>query len=392
MQLRWADPVMVTGNPVWPSRNKSVRWPPLETDIEADVLVIGAGITGALISHTLRQQGIDAVVVDKAQPGQGSTQASTALISYEFDLGLRDLAEIHGLARAQQAYEWCRDGVDRLISLVRRLENPCEYAPKRSVRLTNRAADLAELELEAKVREKAGLPVEFLENEALKRRFGLTARAGLASGHAAQIDPMRLMYGLLAKGRVFGNTRVTRIDADSVRTAQGHRIKTKRVILATGYESERYLRRPVAKLTTDFCLLSKPLDVGATSGCHFVENREFYLYASTFHDQLPVGLEGKRLYRPFERQESMFHMDKVIRDQTAMYLPDLDLQIERAWSATFAKSFDSLPYLDVQPNEPSVLFALGYGGNGIASSAMLAPLAADWVKTGKVATNFKFSR
>ena len=54
--------------------------------------MIGAGITGALVAHELVRSGLDAVVVDKRAPGVGSTSASTALLLYETDTALAELA------------------------------------------------------------------------------------------------------------------------------------------------------------------------------------------------------------------------------------------------------------------------------------------------------------
>ena len=67
-----------TGRSVWQGRRaRAVPHRRLRRDIETDVLVIGAGITGAMISDALSALGLKVVIADKRGPAKGSTAAST---------------------------------------------------------------------------------------------------------------------------------------------------------------------------------------------------------------------------------------------------------------------------------------------------------------------------
>lgn len=65
-------------------------FPPLTSNADCDVIVLGGGITGALIAHTLCKKGVAVVVIDKRDIGWGSTSASTAMLQYEIDTELSD--------------------------------------------------------------------------------------------------------------------------------------------------------------------------------------------------------------------------------------------------------------------------------------------------------------
>jgi glycine/D-amino acid oxidase-like deaminating enzyme len=67
------------------------------------VLVIGAGITGAMIAEALAAAGREVVVVDKRGPANGSTAASTALVQYAIDTPLTQLARKIGKQSAVRA-------------------------------------------------------------------------------------------------------------------------------------------------------------------------------------------------------------------------------------------------------------------------------------------------
>jgi hypothetical protein len=61
---------------------------PLTEDITCDALIVGGGITGALMAEQLTRQGLDVVIVDRELPGRGSTVASTSMLLWEIDRSL----------------------------------------------------------------------------------------------------------------------------------------------------------------------------------------------------------------------------------------------------------------------------------------------------------------
>jgi D-amino-acid dehydrogenase len=54
------------------------------------VCVLGAGIVGLAAAYTLRQQGCDVTVVDKATPGAGTSGGNGAQLSYSYVQPLAD--------------------------------------------------------------------------------------------------------------------------------------------------------------------------------------------------------------------------------------------------------------------------------------------------------------
>ena len=86
-----------SGYPYWAIKNGLMHaFPQLQEDTRCDVVVIGAGITGALIADELAIHGHDVVVLDQRDVAWGSTSASTALLQYEIDTHMVDLAETYG--------------------------------------------------------------------------------------------------------------------------------------------------------------------------------------------------------------------------------------------------------------------------------------------------------
>jgi glycine/D-amino acid oxidase-like deaminating enzyme len=384
---------LTTGSPFWPTRNPTLRkHGTLKKDLRCDVVVVGGGITGSLIAYRLALAGLGTAIVDKRSFGSGSTSASTALISYEYDVLLSDLAEQIGIEKAVRAYQLSFEALARLKTLVRELQDPCCYEIKSAVRITNDESRIESLCAEARLRSKHGMPVVDLDSNGLSRRFGISATLGLIAESAAQIDPLQLTKKLIERSvalgvQAFENTKLTQLEATNGRvrviSSEGYSIDAAHVVFATGYESERYLGGTKAKLTTDYCIASKPISNDwKFERCHMVEDGDDYLYVSTFGDHLILGIENSAFNYPSERANRLDRCVESALNRLASYLPDLEISVANRWASTFASAPDSLPFLGSIKRLPRVHFVLGYGGNGIACSEMLAPIVIDLITKG----------
>ena len=94
-------------------------YPKLQEDIVCDIVVLGAGITGALISHSLQEADYDVVVIDKRDVANGSTAATTSMLQYEIDMPMVDLADMIGAQGAVECYKAGIESIETLHNLVK---------------------------------------------------------------------------------------------------------------------------------------------------------------------------------------------------------------------------------------------------------------------------------
>ena len=95
-----------SGLPYWVIKNELYNYfHPLEDDLITDVLIIGSGITGALVAHELCEAGIPCAVIDKRTIATGSSAASTSQLQYEIDVPLSEMAAILDEKTAVEAYQ-----------------------------------------------------------------------------------------------------------------------------------------------------------------------------------------------------------------------------------------------------------------------------------------------
>ena len=75
---------------------------PLDENIETEVAVIGAGMTGILAAYYLQREGKDVVVLEAKKIGSGQTQNTTAKVTSQHGLIYHALFKKYGKEKAQQ--------------------------------------------------------------------------------------------------------------------------------------------------------------------------------------------------------------------------------------------------------------------------------------------------
>jgi glycine/D-amino acid oxidase-like deaminating enzyme len=178
--------------PFWTIRNGLIHsYPALDRDLKCDAVVIGGGISGALLADQLVKKSVDCVLIDRRDIGHGSTSASTALLQYEIDTPLHKLRAQVGAEAADRAYLMGIDSIHRL----QKLAGPdCGFKRRPSLQIATRESHVPGLRKEYETRRRLGLPVSMLERRDL-RACGIEAAAALRSTIAAEVDPTGLLTG-----------------------------------------------------------------------------------------------------------------------------------------------------------------------------------------------------
>jgi len=397
-----------SGYPWWAVKNGLMHaFPRLQDDLRCDVAVVGGGITGALIADELSAHGHEVAVIEQRDVGWGSTAASTALLQYEIDTHMTDLAERYGEADAALAYRACAAAIPMLEAVARQLRD-VRFARNDSLYYASKRRHRQDLLAEFAMRERHGLPVEWLDREALRERYGIDAPGAILSALAAAVDPYRFAYRLLMRvekrgGGVYDRSAVGRIETGArgavLTCLDGPRIRAKHVVLAAGYASQRWLKPRVARNRSSYALVTDPLDpatLGAFRRTMAWESARPYLYLRTTEDdRLIVGGEDDAIDVPAKRDARVEKKAaKLVRKAQAL-LPRALLRPAFSWAGTFAETADGLPFFGPHPQYgPRVHFAMAYGGNGITYSAIGAGLLRALIERRRhpLAALFGFSR
>jgi glycine/D-amino acid oxidase-like deaminating enzyme len=375
-------------------------------DRRCDVAVIGAGISGALVCDALTAAGLSVIAIDCRYPAHGSTSASTALLQYELDTSLTDLTEDLGRERAVDAYRATLHGVRAIARLAGGLKEDVGFRRRPSLYYASRSRDAEALRAECATRRGAGLPCGILEPKAIRKIVDFDAPVALWTNTGGEVDPWRLAQALFARCArrdfaLYGRTEATRIEPTKghvrVHTNRGV-IRAQSVIVAAGYEAEKFLPERVAELHSTYAIVTEPVKIfdGWGKRCLVWESARPYLYARTTSDnRIIAGGEDDPFRNPQERDKRVEKKADALLAKLRDLFPRIEMELAYSWAGTFGETKDSLPYIGAHPSvDPRVLYALAYGANGMPFAAVAAEVltAAVLGKSHRYQATFAFER
>lgn len=382
-----------TGTSYWMSRSMPrVPTTRLTRDIETDVLVVGAGISGALVAEALSKDH-RVVIVDRRGPVQGSTPASTALVEYEIDTPLTHLARKIGAADAARAWRRSHLALHSLYARTHALQIKCDVIRRDTLYLAGNVLNADGLEREAEARRSVGFESDLLSRTDLKARFGINRPAALLSHGDFTLDPRRLTGGYLraaiASGaRIHSPVEVTEIETSrsgvTVTSAKGPMIRARHVIFATGYEVPKFVPPDGHTVESTFAIATRrqrkrlwPEEV------LIWEASDPYLYMRTTADgRVICGGEDEEFSDAETRDALIPKKARAIGRKLEKLFPGIDATPEFAWAGAFGTTETGLPRIGEIPGKKNVWAILGFGGNGITYSRIAADIVST-VLTGK---------
>lgn len=392
------------GYPFWLIKDGlPFTFPKLDHDIETEVVIIGAGISGALVRYHLINAGINCVTVDARTIALGSTSASTSLLQYEIDVPLYRLTEMIGKEKAERAYKLCGEAIDKLGKITK--DRGVKYfEKKKSLYYATFKKDVSWLKKEYEARKDAGFKVRYLEADELEKEFGFKGYGAILSDQAAQTNAYMLTHCLLQHkydNDIYDRTEITDIKHSKqgvvLKTESGYTLKAKKLVYATGYEVVDFIDKKIVDLLSTYAVVSEQYN-----------ERDFwkddvliwntanpYLYLRTTPDnRVLVGGRDENFSNPAKRDKLINKKTKQLTADVNKLFPHLKFKPEFSWTGTFGTTKDGLPYIGPYDKLPNSYFALGFGGNGITFSLIAAEIITDLIlgKPNKDLELFNFDR
>ena len=381
-----------TGRPVWLAyRAPAVPTAKLTRDISTDVLVVGMGISGALIAEVLTARGHEVVCIDRRAPLVGSTSATTALVQHEIDQPLMELSRSIGRAKADQAWRRSRLAIGNLKGRIEELAIACNLAERPSLYLAGNMLGPGDLREEAEHRNRAGLGATYLTKSELSARFGIDRDGGVLSHSNLALDPRKFAAGMLLRAAErkarfyapveavdFNSTR----DGVSVATKAGPAINARHVVLATGYELTDMVPMDGHRVISTWAIATAPQKRRLWPQSALLwEASDPYLYVRATHDgRVICGGEDEDFTDEDRRDALIGEKTERISEKLSRLLPAVDPTAAFAWAGSFGTTATGLPLIGPLPGKPRIHAVLGYGGNGITWSQLAAEIVASAIE------------
>jgi glycine/D-amino acid oxidase-like deaminating enzyme/nitrite reductase/ring-hydroxylating ferredoxin subunit len=365
--------------PLWIEPRSAPRLGPLRGVVEADVVVVGAGITGLTAALLLQQAGRQVVVLEARGLAEGVSGHTTAHVTEAVDTGYSTIRSDFGRDGARAVARSSRAAIELIRSLARTVAPRSEFTAVPGFLYTESAEGRDALEDEMEAARDAGLVVSLTREVPLP----FAVEAAVRFEDQARFHPRRYLIGIAEEilrrgGRIFTGTRVVDFDSGTpssrVETERGP-LSAAHVLFATHSPLNRlFLQTKIYPYRSYVLALRVDRPVGdalfwdTVSPYHYVRQQRVGR-----EDLLIVGGEDHKVGHESDTFACYERLLGWARDRFAVR------SVEHRWSAQVLEPADGLPYVGPVPQAPNVLVATGYSGNGMTFGTLAAILMRDRV-------------
>ena len=365
--------------------NENAPYPALESDVVADVCLVGAGYTGLSAALHLAEAGLRVVVLEAHRAGFGASGRNGGQLGSGQRKDQTELEPMVGREDARKLWDMGEDAKSLVKDLIVRHRIDCDLKPGVAW-AGSRDSDVRGIHGYADhLRDVYGYhEIEVLERDAFHALCPSPDYCGgmldMGAGH---LHPLNYALGLAqaaagAGAQIFELSEVLAIEEGrpaTLRTASGT-VKADHVILACNGYLGRLEKRVAARVMpiNNFIVATEPLGDDAAQ----VLTRDVAIADSRFViNYFRLSADKRLLFGGGETYGYRFPKDiaALVRKPMLEIYPHLrDVRIDYAWGGTLAITVKRMPYLARLGS--NILTASGYSGHGVGSATHAGQLCA----------------
>lgn len=363
----------------------------LTEDINCDVLIIGGGVTGALLSYYFTKENIDTVLIEKSRIGHGSTSITTSLLQYELDQVFDKLNEKETKEKIKDSYKLGIEALDELSKLINKIGNECLYEVKDTLLYTSKKNEIKTIMDEYNFR-KNFVECKYLDDK--QNIFEFDIKAGVISKNkGASLNPYLFTHSLINNSknlRIYENTEAINIDNNIVYTNYGYKINTKKIIIATGYNIKKFTNKKIGNKSITYNIVTNKVKINDKLKNVLIKDlNEPYNYYNVIDNHIIAG--GLDIpYNEINCNSDIENKKYNLLKQNVINIYKINnIKIKYKYCGVFNQTNDNLGYIGIDKNNKNIWFNLGYGANGILFSILGSIILKD-LYLGKINKNFKY--
>lgn len=346
---------------LWRDDSVIPNFPKLKGDVRTDVLIIGGGIAGILTAYFLHQKGVKYILVEKSRICSGTTQNTTAKITFQHGLIYQKIAKAYGLEAAAKYLKANESAFDEYEKLCKEIN--CDY--ERKDNFVYSIGDRKKLETETEILQKIGYGAKLCENLPLPIK---TAGAVKFSGQA-QFNPLKFIASVSKELNIYENTFVREMTGSAAVTDSG-KIYADKVIAATHFPFINKHGSYFLKLYQHRSYVVALKNAQNVDGMYVDENRKGLSFRNA-DEFLLLGGGGHRTGKQGGNWSEL-------RAFAKRFYPESNENF--FWAAQDCMSLDGIPYIGrYSKRTPDFYTISGFNKWGITSSMAAAMIISDMI-------------
>ncbi len=349
---------------VWQETVNIPEFPRLKGDIHTDVLIVGGGMAGILTAYFLHQKGVKYVLVEKDRICSGTTQNTTAKITFQHGLVYQKILKAKGLDTAQKYLEINKRALKKYEELCKNAD--CDY--ERKDNFVYSADNRLKLENEMNALMKIGYSAEFCEDVSIP----IKTVGAVKFPHQAQFNPLKFV-AIIANGlNIYENTFVREMTESTAITDCG-KIHAKKIVAATHFPFINKHGSYFLKLYQHRSYVIALDNAQQLDGMYVDENRK----GNSFRNYKNFLLFGGGGHRTGKNGGNY----NELRTLAKRFYPYANEKFH--WAAQDCMSLDDIPYIGkYSKHTPNFYVASGFNKWGMTGSMVSAIIISDLLTLG----------
>ena len=190
----------------WNQFASAGAYPALNQNTEADVAIVGGGITGISTAVLLSKRGLKVVVLESKRVGGGTTSHSTGNLYFTVDKNLSQFKGKYYEGVIRQIIASRSAALDQIEKWIQEYKLDCDFKRVPWIFYSGISENNSKIEDEFNIAREAGVPVDWADSSAMPATF----TKGVVVPGQAQFNPVLYVEGL-AKAAQSGNLQIYEI-------------------------------------------------------------------------------------------------------------------------------------------------------------------------------------
>ena len=364
--------------PYWLEHAKT-DYPPLTRDLDVEVAVIGAGITGLTAAHLVKQAGMTVALLEMNRIGYGATGYTTAKLAVGHSLVYAALTESYDVETASRYARSNQEAIEQVARIVSELSIECDFEWAPNYVYTESDESVGEIEREVEAARAAGVQAELTTDTDLPYPIA----AAIKVDGQAQFHPWKYLAALASAVDGHGSHVLESTLAADVRSGSpcvvetaGGRIRAGHVIIGTQLPFlDRGLFFAKAHPTTSYAIAAAVDESSAPRGMYISVDQPTRSVRSTAGEEgrriVIVGGEGHKPGAEPDTRRCYERLETFLADR-------FGATAEYRWSTHDYASLDKLPYIGrLRRGDDRILVATGFAKWGMTKGSLGASMLTD---------------
>jgi glycine/D-amino acid oxidase-like deaminating enzyme/nitrite reductase/ring-hydroxylating ferredoxin subunit len=356
----------------------------LSGNANADVCIVGAGISGLSTAYLLTRAGKSVIVLDDGEIGSGETSRTTAHLVNALDDRYSEIERLHGAEGSRRAAESHTKAIDRIETIVREEQIDCDFVRLDGYLFVPPGDDLRQLDDELAAAHRAGLHgIRKIDRTPLP--FFDTGPC-LHFPDQAQFHPLKYLSGLAHAierygGRIFTNTHASEIvggDTATIKTRAGV-ITAHAVVVATNTPVNDIVTIHTKQAAYRTFVVGMPVSRGAVPRALYWDTPDPYHYVRLVQDaEADVLIVGGEDHKTGQEDDAAERFERLVAWARERF-PVTGNPIY-SWSGQIMEPIDGMAFIGRNPGDAgNVYIATGDSGNGMTHGTIAGILLTDLI-------------